>query len=181
MRLDSRLVDARPTAGHHALVELERQGRLHHLSTQNIDGLHQKAGTSTDLLTEVHGSISGVQCLSCDWRCPVEPVLDRVREGEDDPRCVHCGGILKTTVVMFGEMLPDGAMQRCADAVHAADVFLAVGTTLEVGPVNNMAFWALQDRIPVVVVNRGETAADSFAAAKVDASISEVLPELLRI
>lgn len=180
MRLDTRLLDAQPTPGHHALVDLEQQGRLEHLSTQNIDGLHQKAGTSRDLLTEVHGSVDGVVCVSCGTRGPVEAALDRVRAGDDDPRCGLCGGILKTTVVMFGELLPEGAMERCHAAVEAADAFLAVGTTLEVGPVNHMAFWALERRIPVILVNRGATAADGFAAAKVDGAISEVLPELLQ-
>lgn len=179
MRLDSRLLEARPTPGHVALVDLERQGRLGHLATQNIDGLHQRAGSSPQLVTEVHGSIDGVACVSCGAAGPVEPVLDRVRGGDDDPRCTDCGGILKTTVVMFGEMLPDGAMERCYDAVEAADAFLAVGTTLEVSPVNSMAFWALSRRIPVVVVNRGATAADDFADALVEASISEALPGLL--
>lgn len=179
MRLDSRLLDAEPTAGHRALVDLEVQGRLGRVSTQNVDGLHQRAGTSRELLTEVHGSVDGVVCVSCARRGPVEEALERVRRGDDDPRCENCGGVLKTTVVMFGEMLPDGAMDECYAAVEVADVFLAVGTTLEVGPVNSMAFWARERGIPVVVVNRGPTAADGFAAAKVDGSISEVLPELL--
>lgn len=179
MRLDRRVLDAEPTSGHHALVDLERQGRLEHLVTQNIDGLHQRAGTSAERLTEVHGSIAGYTCVSCGVGGPIEPVIERVRAGDDDPRCEHCEGILKTTVVMFGEMLPDGAMERAHDAVEFADAFLAVGTTLEVSPVNNMAFWALRRAIPVVVVNRGDTAADSFAAAKVEGSISDVLGGLL--
>lgn len=179
MRLDTRLVNAQPTAGHHALVDLEKQGRLGHLATQNVDGLHRKAGTTPSLLTEVHGSVSGIMCVSCDWRGEVQPVLDRVRSGDDDPRCETCGGILKTTVVMFGEMLPEGAMEDCIAAVDRADAFLAVGTTLEVGPINSMAFRARTKGLPVVVVNRGETAADAFADAKVEASISEVLPALL--
>lgn len=179
MRLDSRLVEAQPTSGHHALVDLERQGRLVGLATQNIDGLHQLAGTSEELLTEVHGSMAGVHCVSCAARWPVAEVLDRVRAGDDDPRCVTCAGILKTTVVMFGEMLPDGAMERCQDAVASADLFLAVGTTLSVSPVNNMAWWAAARGLPIVIVNRGETDGDPIATAKVDASISEVLPGLL--
>lgn len=179
MRLDARLQDARPTPGHRALVDLEWQGRLEHLVTQNIDGLHQLAGTSSARLTEVHGSIAGYACVSCGAGGPIEPVVQRVRAGDDDPRCERCAGILKTTVVMFGEMLPEGAMESAHDAIEAADVFLAVGTTLEVSPVNNMAFWALERGIPVVVVNLGDTAADSFATAKVEAPISEVLPELL--
>lgn len=180
MRLDSRLLDARPTAGHRALVDLERQGRLQHLVTQNIDGLHRLAGTSSGRLTEVHGSVAGYVCVSCGAGGPIDAVVERVRGGEDDPRCDHCAGILKTTVVMFGEMLPEGAMEQARDAIANADAFLAIGTTLEVSPVNNMACWALERGIPVIVVNLGPTAADSFADAKVEAPISEVLPDLLR-
>lgn len=181
MRLDGRLLDARPTPGHRALVDLEDQGRLEHLVTQNIDGLHQRAGTSSERLTEVHGSMAGYSCVSCGSGGPIEPVVQRVRAGDDDPRCERCDGILRTTVVMFGEMLPEGAMERAGDAIEAADVFLAVGTTLEVSPVNNMAFWALERGIPIIVVNLGDTAADSFATVKVEARISHVLPELLSI
>ncbi|MFV0317019.1 MAG: SIR2 family NAD-dependent protein deacylase [Microthrixaceae bacterium] len=181
MRLDSRLVQAEPTAGHDALVDLERRGALAGLVTQNIDGLHQKAGTSADLLTEVHGSIAGYACTVCGAGGPIEGVLDRVRAGDEDPSCAHCGGILKTTVVMFGEMLPEGAMERAMEVVDGADAFLAVGTTLEVSPVNSMAIRARQRGIPVVVVNRGETMADSFAEVKVDGSISEALPLILDV
>lgn len=179
MRLDGRLLDARPTPGHEALVDLEAQGRLAGLVTQNIDGLHQAAGTSPEVLTEVHGSVANHHCVDCGEGGPVGEVLDRVRAGEEDPRCPECGGILKTSVVMFGEMLPDGAMERARSVVERADAFVAVGTTLEVSPVNSMAIWALQRSIPVVVVNRGETMADRFAAAKVEESISEVLPGIL--
>jgi len=179
MRLDQRLTDAQPTAGHRALVDLEHQGRLVRVVTQNIDGLHQKAGTSPDLITEVHGSMSGIVCLKCGAPADPAEVLARVRAGDDDPRCEACGGILKTTVVLFGEMLPDGAMDEAQQAVADADLFLAVGTTLAVSPVNDMA-WIARDRgIPIVVVNMGETEADSFADAKVEAPISEVLGGLL--
>lgn len=179
MRLDNRLVNARPTPAHRALVDLEGEGRLGGLVTQNIDGLHQMAGTSAELLTEVHGSVSGFVCVSCGVGGPIGDVLERVRDGDEDPRCTSCGGILKTTVVMFGEMLPEGAMERARAVVDSAEVFLAIGTTLEVSPVNSMALWARNRSVPVVVVNRGETMADGFAAAKVDASISEVVPSLL--
>ncbi len=178
-RLDRRLLEARPTAGHDALVDLEAQGRLEHLVTQNIDGLHQRAGTSAGRLTEVHGSNSHYVCVSCGIGGPIDEVVIRLASGEEDPRCEQCGGILKTTVVRFGEMLPDGAMERAARSIDTSDAFLAVGTTLEVSPVNNMAFRARGRGIPIVVVNLGDTAADSFATAKVEASISAVLPDLL--
>jgi len=179
MRTDQRLATVQPTPGHHAIVDLERQGRLVRVVTQNIDALHQKAGNDPALVTEVHGSMGGIRCVECRADADVDEVLDRVRAGDDDPRCTVCGGILKTTVVMFGEMLPDGAMDEALRAVDEADLFLAVGTTLAVSPVNAMAWAAAERRIPVVIVNRGETEGDHLAAAKVDAAIDEVLPGLL--
>src|SRR5688500_2660338 len=94
-----------PNEGHRALVELERRGKLHALVTQNIDGLHQLAGSSPDRVVEVHGTIHSIVCMMCGWRGPTACVLDRVRAGEHDPPCETCGGILKTATISFGQSL----------------------------------------------------------------------------
>ena len=96
---------AAPNSGHRALVDLERQGKLHALVTQNIDGLHQRAGSSPDLVIEVHGNLHKAICLSCGWKGPMQDVLDRVRKGEEDPQCETCGGILKSDTISFGQAL----------------------------------------------------------------------------
>ena len=96
---------ATPGPGHLALVDLERRGKLHALVTQNIDGLHQRAGSSPDLVIEVHGTIHDVVCMDCGWRGPMGPVLDRLRAGDEDPPCIECGGILKSATISFGQAL----------------------------------------------------------------------------
>ena len=101
-RLDHPAWRAQPNAAHAALVALERNGKLHALITQNIDGLHQRAGTSPDKVIEVHGTMREVMCMTCDWRGPMEPVLDRVRRGEEDPPCEQCRGVLKSATISFG-------------------------------------------------------------------------------
>jgi len=178
-RATSTMWDAEPNAGHLACVALERQGRLHTLVTQNIDGLHLLAGNSPDQVVEIHGSIRGAMCVACDWTGPIEEVIGRVLAGEADPPCVQCGGILKSTTVLFGQTLPPGAMEAAAKAAFDSDVLLAVGTTLGVTPVNNMVRFASSSGRPVIILNGGPTEMDSLATAVIRGSISEVLPALL--
>jgi NAD-dependent deacetylase len=130
---------AEPNAGHLALAELERLERLTALITQNVDGLHQLAGSSPGRVIEIHGTVREVMCLSCDRRQPALPVLERVRAGDHDPRCEVCGGLLKSATVAFGQSLDPALLQRAHDATMAADVFLAVGTSLTVHPVGAAA------------------------------------------
>src|SRR4029078_10493189 len=126
---------AQPGPGHRALVELERRGLLHALVTQNIDGLHQKAGSSDDLVIEVHGTVHDVVCMACGWRGPMGPVLDRVRGGEEDPPCEGGGGILKSATISFGQALVPHVIGRAMRAVEDSDLLLAVGTSLQVYPI----------------------------------------------
>jgi NAD-dependent deacetylase len=170
---------ARPNAGHLALVELEQSGRLDLLVTQNIDGLHLAAGNDPGRLVEVHGTMREARCVRGDWSGPTTEVLDRVRAGEPDPRCVRCGGILKTSTVFFGESLdPDDLERAFSAAASSCDLLLCVGTTLQVYPVAQMVPLALRRGVPVVIVNAGETPFDDDALV-VRGSISEVLPRLV--
>ncbi len=109
---------ATPGPGHLALVDLERRGTLHALVTQNIDGLHQRAGSSPDLVIEVHGTIHDVVCMDCGWRGPMGPVLDRLRAGEEDPPCTECGGILKSATISFGQALVPRVIERAMVAAR---------------------------------------------------------------
>ena len=167
-----------PNAGHRALVDLERSGRLDLLVTQNIDGLHLAAGNDPDRVVEVHGSIRSARCVRGDWSGPTTEVLDRVRAGEPDPPCTLCGGILKTSTVFFGESLDEDDLDRAFGAADRCDLLLCVGSTLQVYPVARMVPLALRRGVPVVVVNAGETPFDDEAIV-VRGSISEVLPGLL--
>src|SRR5688500_3285577 len=134
-RLEHGAWTAQPNAAHHALVALERRGRLSTLITQNIDGLHQAAGTSSERIIEIHGTIREVMCMSCGDRAPMQRALDRVRAGEEDPDCRTCGGILKSATISFGQSLVQEDLQRAHHEAAECDLFLAIGTSLTVFPV----------------------------------------------
>lgn len=169
---------AAPNAGHRALVALERRGILLALVTQNIDGLHQRAGSSPDKVIEVHGTMHEVVCLSCDWRGPMQPVLDRVRAGEDDPPCEQCGGILKSATISFGQPLVPAVITRAMHAAGAADLLLAVGTSLQVYPVAAAVPAARAAGARIVIVNAEPTPFDDIADSVLRGEIGAILPRL---
>jgi NAD-dependent deacetylase len=178
-RLSSPQWAAEPNAGHAALVALERAGRLDTLVTQNIDGLHQKAGTNPELVIEIHGNSSEIVCLDCHHRQPAEPVHDRVRAGEPDPSCHLCGGILKSATISFGQSLVARDLQRAEAAAAGCDLLLAVGSTLAVYPAARLVPMAAQAGAAVVIVNGGPTDLDSVADVVVNGSISELLTAMV--
>ncbi|MEL7207061.1 MAG: Sir2 family NAD-dependent protein deacetylase [Actinomycetota bacterium] len=178
-RLESPAWTAEPNAGHRALVDLERSGRLHTLVTQNIDELHQQAGSDPDLVVEVHGTVRQVKCMACDERAPMERALERVRAGEDDPPCRSCGGILKSATISFGESLVVDDIVRAEQAALACDLLLAVGTSLTVSPVNNMVPAAAGAGATIVIVNAEPTPFDHLAAALVRDPIGDALPRMI--
>jgi NAD-dependent deacetylase len=166
-----------PNAGHRALMELERRGTLLALMTQNIDGLHQAAGSRRVL--ELHGTIHQAKCLSCDRRTSMHEQLDRVRAGEPDPACSECGGIQKSATVAFGEQLDPLVLATAFVASSACDLFLAIGTTLSVQPAALLAAEAHRRGARLVIVNQGETPLDDRADAILRDPIGEVLPVLV--
>jgi len=174
-RLDSPAWSAEPNAGHRALVALERRGLLHALVTQNIDELHQRAGSSPDKVIEVHGSMRRVMCWQCGRRAPMEEALARVRGGDDDPHCLACGGILKSDTISFGQALVPEVIDRAMTAAAEADLLLAVGTTLQVQPVAGMVPIAARAGAQVVIVNDQPTAMDSLADVVLRSKIGPVL------
>ncbi len=178
-RLESPAWTAQPNAGHRALVDLERQGKLHTLITQNIDGLHQAAGSDPDLVVEVHGTIREVGCLNCGERAPMERALDRVRAGEADPECRTCGGILKSATISFGQSLVADDLGRAERAARECDLLLAVGSTLAVYPICDVVPIARRLGASVIIVNAEPTQFDDLADAVVRGSISDVLPEII--
>jgi NAD-dependent deacetylase len=170
---------ARPNAGHAALVDLEGQGRLRALLTQNIDGLHQKAGSSPSMVLELHGTVHEVACLTCGERTPMRQVLDRVESGEADPACEACGGILKSATISFGQALDAAVIEAAAEAAADCDVFLAVGTSLTVHPAAGLTDLAAAHGARVVVVNAEPTPYDGLADLVVREPIGTALPRLL--
>jgi NAD-dependent deacetylase len=171
---------ARPNAGHTALVDLEKSGRLHALVTQNIDGLHQLAGNSEEKVLEVHGTIHQVMCMNCGWRGPMQATLDRVRSGEEDPDCRSCGGILKSATISFGQALVPETIERAMRAAQEADLLLAIGTTLNVYPVAGAVPLARSSGARVIILNAQPTPMDDIADVVLRGMIGEVLPELVR-
>ena len=170
---------AEPNAGHRALAELERKGRLEVLVTQNIDGLHQRAGSSPERVVEIHGTVREVVCMACGEQAPMERALDRVRAGEADPPCRSCGGILKSATISFGQPLVAEDLQRAEAAAAACDVFLAVGSSLLVQPVASLPLLAVHSGARLIVVNGEPTPCDARAAAVLREPIGDALPRLV--
>lgn len=147
--------------------------------TQNVDGLHQRAGSDPDRVVEVHGSTAEVTCLTCEVCWPADEILDRVESGgEDDPRCVHCGGILKSATISFGQALDPETMRRADEAARSADVLLTAGTTLGVYPAAAMPVIAAQHGAKVVIVNDAPTDQDDVADVLLRGRTDELLPAL---
>lgn len=164
-RLHDPAFTAMPNAAHSALAELERRGRLHALITQNIDGLHQAGGSDPTRVVEIHGTVHEVECLSCERRVAAGPVLQRVAEGDPDPRCPACGGMQKSATISFGQSLDPARLQRAHDAVIGCDLLLAVGTSLVVHPVALLPRTALEAGARLVIINAQDTPYDDRAAA----------------
>jgi NAD-dependent deacetylase len=188
-RLASPLWAAQPNEGHRALVTLERSGRLDMLVTQNIDGLHQKAGSDPARIIEIHGNSAEIVCLRCGYRQPAEPVHDRVRAGDPDPSCQQgadggthgslCGGILKSATISFGQSLVAEDLRRAEAAAASCDLVLAVGSTLAVFPAAGLVPIAARAGAAVVIVNGSATDMDALADVVVHGSISDLLPALV--
>jgi NAD-dependent deacetylase len=179
LRMEHPAWTAEPGPGHIALAAMERKGHLTTLVTQNIDGLHQAAGTSPEILIEIHGTLRDVMCMSCGERAPMQTALDRVRAGEADPACKTCGGILKSATISFGQDLVREDVERSLRAAQTTDVFLAVGTSLTVYPVAQLPQVAVDSGARLVIINQQETPYDPVADALFHAPIAEVLPGLV--
>jgi len=168
--------DAKPNAAHTALVALELHHRLEAVVTQNVDGLHRAAGTTADKLVELHGTNSEAVCMTCLVREPIQRALDDFAESGRPPRCLHCGGIMKPGVIMFGEALDPEQMRRANAAAGRADLVLALGSSLVVTPAANVPLVTLRKRAPYVIVNRGATPHDALATLKLEDDVNELLP-----
>jgi NAD-dependent deacetylase len=168
---------AQPNAGHFALADLERRGIMLALMTQNIDGLHQAAGSEQVL--ELHGTIWLAKCLSCGRRTRMQEQLDRVAAGDPDPACTDCGGIQKSATIAFGEQLDPLVLETAVVASSACDLFLAVGTSLSVQPAALLAEEAHRRGARLVIVNQTETPLDDRADTVLRDPIGEVLPRIV--
>ena len=169
---------ARPNAAHYALAELERAGKLDLLITQNIDGLHQQAGSST--VAELHGHIRSAHCLGCARETPSDLLWAKVEQGEV-LRCEECGHLLKPNAILFGEPLPYESLRRAQEAALRCDLMVAIGTSLEVEPASDLPHLARRRGSRIVIINRQPTVSDSVAEVTVRGDIAAVLPQLVEI
>jgi NAD-dependent deacetylase len=168
------LRDAQPNAAHRVLAAYERRGGLRRIVTQNVDGLHQRAGSSAHAVIEIHGTALEVGCLTCGARQDRGAVQARFQAGERDLRC-ECGGLLKPATISFGQAMPEReTAQAFADAA-AADVFLVIGSSLAVYPAAGLPKVALESGVPLVIVNRDETPYDPYADVVVHAGAGPTL------
>jgi NAD-dependent deacetylase len=169
--------EARPNAAHAAAVDLERADRLLLLLTQNIDGLHGRAGTSPDRLVEIHGSNSEVQCLSCGERSEPGPHMDLFAKTRRAPLCA-CGGFLKQATVSFGQSLRGDDLHRSARAAETCDLVVALGSSLSVYPAASFPLAAAERGVPYVIVNQGPTDQDSHPAVtlRLEGDVVELFP-----
>lgn len=170
---------AEPNAAHLSLASLATSAIETTVITQNIDGLHQRAGTPADRVVELHGTMYSVVCTSCGLRTPMSDTLVRVKAGEVDPPCLACGGILKSATVMFGQALDTQVLSRAAGAAQAADLFLAIGSTLTVEPAASLCSVAVRGGARLVIVNRDPTPYDDVAVATIRQPISEAIPGIV--
>jgi len=165
--------DAPPNAGHLAIARLEEQNKLIGVITQNIDGLHQKAGSKK--VIEIHGTNREVICLSCGAIDPFDVVFERIEKGEEVPLCLRCGGLLKPNTISFGQALNQETLERADEWSRNSDLMLAVGSTLVVEPAASLPRIAKQAGAKLVILNRDPTPLDSMADLVLRESIGQAL------
>jgi NAD-dependent deacetylase len=168
---------AKPNAAHHAIARLENAGKMELLVTQNIDGLHTEAGTTSARLVEVHGTNRLVECQSCGKLTDPQPHFDFFREHRTPPVC-DCGGLLKPATISFGQPLREDDMRRAASAAGDADLVIALGTTLSVNPAATIPLLAAERGVPYVIINRGETDHDDLSCVtlRLEGDVVELFP-----
>jgi NAD-dependent deacetylase len=170
---------ARPNATHRAITALQARGRVAGLVTQNIDGLHQDAGSPPESVIEIHGTNRLTECVGCGQRGDPEPAMAAFRATRSTPRCPACDGLLKLATISFGQALDPSVLARAVAAAERADLVLALGSTLSVHPAASIPLVAARAGAAYVVINRGETDHDGLATLKIDDDVAAVLPPAL--
>lgn len=184
---ESPVWNAQPGTAHKALVKLERAGLLTLLATQNFDALHEKAGNSSDVIVNLHGTIGTSHCMKCHAKYDTADIMANL-DNEPDPHChrrlpysgnMPCNGLIKTDVVYFGEALPDGALEKSYRLATQADELWVIGSTLEVMPAANIVPMAAEAGVPITIMNMGRTQYDRLADRLIHDDIAVALPQLV--
>jgi NAD-dependent deacetylase len=172
------MLEAKPNNAHKALTQLDSRGKLLCLVTQNIDGLHEKSGISKKKIIRLHGTNSEALCLSCGSIIPIQQVLSRLQQGDTDLRCEDCGGLLKPNTISFGQRLRQDDLERATLATERCDLFMALGSSLQVYPACGFVELASQLNKPVIIINRDPTPLDHLARYCFSATLGQILPIL---
>ncbi|KPJ53417.1 MAG: hypothetical protein AMJ37_01435 [Dehalococcoidia bacterium DG_18] len=170
---------ARPTLAHYAIAELDKMGKLDCVITQNVDGLHQKAGVPEEKVIELHGSLRWLNCVNCGRRYPMIEVAERLGEGEDESICSECGGMLKSATVSFGEPPPTKETSKAEQHSRNCDLFMLLGSSLMVYPAANMPIHAIESGAKLVIINVGTASLDQQASVLINGKVGEVLPKII--
>lgn len=171
---------AQPNAAHRALADLAHAGRPVRIITQNIDRLHQKAGSAPDSVVEIHGNMFETVCVRCDYRGTMREALDRAEAGEPDPDCPNCHAILKSATVMFGQPMDRDTVDRATHIALASDIFLAIGSSLQVQPAASMCDVAVAGGAALIIVNAEPTPYDTIATEVIREPIGIAVPRLVQ-
>lgn len=175
------LKNAQPNAGHRAVAKLVAQGKVTHVITQNIDGLHQAAGVAASHVIEVHGNATYAKCLSCGQRHEFDDIEPVFKETGEPPSCVACGGVVKSATISFGQAMPEEEMERAAEAVLACDLCIAVGSSLVVYPAAGLPIAAKRNGAKFVILNRDPTELDHLADLVINAEIGPTLARVVGV
>jgi len=173
------MIRVKPNAAHQAVTMLEKCGRLHAVVTQNVDGLHQKAGVSSDRVFELHGDLSHARCLDCGRRYPMETVVTWMHPGRSEPVCPDCGGMLKPDAVLFGEALPTETLAAAEHHAATCDLCLVMGSTLSVYPAALIPRYAVEAGAKLIIINLGATELDYLAHIRIEGKAGEIAPRLI--
>lgn len=177
--MDAALGSPQPNVGHQAIATLHRAGKVSHVITQNIDGLHQESGIPAEKVIELHGNNTYARCLSCKTRYELAPIKQQFLADQTPPHCPSCGGIIKSAVISFGQPMPPVAMAQAEQATRSADLFIAIGSSLQVYPAAGFPRLATELDIPLVILNREPTDLDPIADLVINQEISPTLTEVL--
>ena len=169
-----------PNAAHYAIAELERMGKLHGVITQNVDGLHQKAGVSEDMVFQLHGDLSHAKCLRCGRRYPMEEIVECLKKDMDEPACKSCSGMLKPDAVFFGEQLPFEVLMESERRSRTCDLCIVLGSSLVVYPAALIPRYAQQGGAKLVIINMGPTEMDRMADIRIEAKAGAVTPRIIQ-
>ena len=181
LNLSAQVLSARPNAAHLALVDLERKKRLHGIVTQNFDGLHHDAGNNAEHIVEMHGTSRAAACTLCGKRSSIKELQLRIDAGEIDPRCSDCGGFLKAATILFGQRVPEAELARARELTLSCDLFLVVGSSLKVTPAATLPRLALDNDVPLIIINLQPTPMDDYAEIVINEKAGVVLPPLVSL